>query len=90
MKKKGDLTTKISFVSNKHILKRKVSRVSLDVLNEQGFSLEKENDNVLKNIKFILGKSEEEYYKFISYLSPQDLLLHENNKALKHMMLYLI
>ena len=59
--KKRYLTTKISFISNKHSLKRKISRVSLDVLKAQGFSLEKENDNGIKNLKLIFGKSEEEY-----------------------------
>ena len=77
---KGDLTTKISYVSKERSNKRKLSRINLDVLNSQGFSGENENDGGLKNLKFNFGKSEEES-EYISYLSPQDLLSYENNKA---------
>ena len=79
MNMKGDLTTKISFVGNERSKKRKLSRINLDVLNSKGFS--DENENELKNLKFNFGKSEEEYSEYISYLSPQDLLSYENNKA---------
>ena len=83
MNKKGDLTTKISYVSKERSQKRKLSRINLDVLNAQGFSGENENENDggLKNLKFNFGKSEEEFSEYISYLSPQDLLSYENNKA---------
>ena len=81
MNKKGDLTTKISFVGQERSQKRKLSRINLDVINSKDFTDENENENELKNLKFNFGKSEEESSEYISYLSPQDLLSYENNKA---------
>ena len=80
MNKKGDLSTKISFVGKeKRSQKRKLSRINLDVLNMNSLKDEKGND--LKNLKFNFGKPEDEYSEYISNLSPQDLLSYENNKA---------
>jgi len=80
MNKKGDLSTKISYVGKEsRSKKRKMSRINVDVLNAKDFTDEQETD--LKNLKFNFGKPEDEYSEYISYLSPQDLLSYENNKA---------
>ena len=78
--KKGDLTTKISYVGKeKRSERRKMSRINIDVLNSKGFTDDQGND--LRNLKFNFGKADDEYSEYISYLSPQDLLSYENNKA---------
>ena len=78
--KKGDLTTKITYVGKeKRSEKRKMSRINIDVLNSKEFTDEQGND--LKDLKFNFGKTDDEYSEYISYLSPQDLLSYENNKA---------
>ena len=58
MNKKGDLTTKISFVGQERSQKRKLSRINLDVINSKDFTDENENENELKNLKFNFGKYE--------------------------------
>ena len=92
MNKKGDLTTKISFGGAKRSFKRKLSRINYDVINQRKLIGENENeneignnnndinDNDIKNLKFNFKKSENES-EYISYLSPEDLISYENNKA---------
>ena len=80
MNKKGDLTTKISYIGKERRSKRrKMSRINIDILNPKDLNDEQETD--LKNLKFNFGKPEDEYSEYISNLSPQDLLSYENNKA---------
>ena len=79
MNKKGDLTTKISYVGKeRRSQKRRMSRINFDVLNCKEFTEQNEND--IKNLKFNFEKPEDEYSEFVSNLSPQDLLSYENNK----------
>ena len=80
MNKKGDLTTKISYVGKEtRSQNRRMSRINVDVLSSKGFTDEKGND--LRDFKFNFGKLEDEYLEYISNLSPQDLLSYENNKS---------
>ena len=80
MNKKGDLTTKISYVGKEtRSQNRRMSRINVDVLSSKGFTDEKGND--LRDLKFNFGKLEDEYLEYISNLSPQDLLSYENNKS---------
>ena len=79
MNKKGNLTTKTSYVGKERRgKKRKMSRMNVDVINTKDFD-EQESD--LKNLKFNFGKQEDENSEYISSLSPKDLLSYENNKA---------
>ena len=80
MNKKGDITTKISYIGkDRRSTKRRMSRINVDVLNEKDFAVDQETD--LKNLKFNFEKPEDEYSEYISNLSPQDLLSYENNNA---------
>ena len=90
MNKKGDLTTKISYVGKERKnQKRRISRINFDVLNCKEFTEQNEND--LKNLKFNFEKPEDEYSEFVSNLSPQIYFLMKIIKIiLKHMMLYQI
>ena len=79
MNKKNDLTINVSYVGeNVRKYKRKMSRISYDVL--QTSKSEKNDDNDLEDLKFNFKKTENES-EYISYLSPQDLISYENNKA---------
>ena len=86
MNKKNDLTINVSYVGeNIRRYKRKMSRVSYDVLHASKLSSEiQENGgnegNDMKDLKFNFKKSENES-EYISYLSPKDLISYENNKA---------
>ena len=85
MNKKGDLSTKISFVGKeRRDFKRKLSRINIDTLNMSNFTNGSENegnDKDIKNLKFNFEKQEEDNSEYISNLSPKDLISYENNKA---------
>ena len=84
MNKKGDLSTNIAFVGDtQRNKKRKLSRISFDVLNKHNLTGGQENDkteNNIKDLKFNF-KNEENESEYISYLSPKDLISYENNNA---------
>ena len=86
MNKKDDPIPRISFLGNvNRSLKRKMSRITYDVLSKSSLSVEVDGENTgnekdIKNLKFNFKKEENEgESEYISYLSPKDLISYENN-----------